>query len=596
MNTKKYIARATRSVLSTLSTVALSCGVNGAGGLPGALGNSGESGARGSQGADGGNGAPGAEGRQGATGSPGAKGDEGTNGIDGTDAGNGIFVTPLARHSTGLFDEGAAEIVEYDPATKRAFVTNAGDVTVDVLDLADPSQPSLVETIDVTQADTNRALETANSVAVANGVAAVAIADAGASTNGIVAFYDTADLSLLGTVEVGVGPDMVTFTPDGSKLLVANEAEPSDDMTVDAEGSVSVADVSSGFASASAVTAGFSAFEADIDALRASGVRIYSPGASVAQDLEPEFVAVSDDGKTAWVSLQEANAIATLDVDAATITEIRSLGLKDHSIPGNELDASNKDGGVRIATWPVVGMYMPDALAAYTAAGRAYLVTANEGDSRDYGGFSEEERVADLVLDPDAYPDAATLQLPENLGRLKTTTATGDSDGDGDIDLIHAYGARSFSIWEAESGALVFDSGNQFEVLTANRLGEDFNASNDENGGDSRSDDKRPEPEEIELGRIGGHTYAFIGLERVGGIMVYDITHPESARFIQYVNTRDFSVDFDGSDLGKLPEVGDLGPESIEFVPAGESGNGKPLLIVGNEVSGTTALYEVVLL
>ena len=95
------------------------------------------------------------------------------------------------------------------------------------------------------------------------------------------------------------------------------------------------------------------------------------------------------------------------------------------------------------------------------------------------------------------------------------------------------------------------------------------------------------------MGVINGKTYAFIGAERVGGIFVYDISNPESAEFVQYLNNRDFSV----ADVEAAVQAGqkglDLGPESIKFVPASDSPTSEPMLIVGNEVSGTTTFYGI---
>jgi hypothetical protein len=236
---------------------------------------------------------------------------------------------------------------------------------------------------------------------------------------------------------------------------------------------------------------------------------------------------------------------------------------------------------------------MPDAISSYTYRGKTYIVTANEGDSRDYDGFSEEARVEDLVLDADAFPDAVELQLEQNLGRLKTTTANGDIDSDGEFETLYSYGARSFSIWTA-GGELVYDSGSDFEDITAAELPGDFNSNNDENGSfDNRSDDKGPEPEGIALGRIGNRTIAFIGLERVGGIMAYDVTNPRKVEFLDYINNRDFSVDAQLPDGTTNPLVRDLGPEGLVFIRASKSPNGKNLLVVGNEVSGTTTIFEV---
>ena len=232
-------------------------------------------------------------------------------------------------------------------------------------------------------------------------------------------------------------------------------------------------------------------------------------------------------------------------------------------------------------------MYQPDAIATYKAFGHTFIVTTNEGDARDYDGFSEESRVEAEQLDPFLFPDAGELQKEENVGRLKITTPLGDIDNAGDFDQLYAFGGRSFSIW-SENGFLVYDSGSDFEEITAACLPNEFNSSNDENESfDNRSDDKGPEPEAIAIGKIRSRNYAFIGLERIGGIMVYDITNPFEVKFIQYLNNRDFSSD------PELGNAGDLGPEGIVFIPKKESPTGAPLLAVTNEVSGSTTIYKI---
>lgn len=492
----------------------------------------------------------------------------------------------LGTYESGVFDESAAEIVAYDPRTRRAFVVNANDQTVDVLDISDPTEPTLVTAINVS--DAADSLGAANSVAIARGILAVAIERDPSQMNGVVAFYDTDTLSLLNTVEVGALPDMVTFTPDGKTVLVANEGEPDDDYVVDPEGSVSVIDLRRGVTRARVRTATFGKFNRKKDKLLRKGVRIFGPNATVAQDLEPEYITVDSRGRFAYVALQENNALAVVNIAKAKVTKLLPLGTKDHSAVGNEMDASNRDDAINIRSWPVVGMYQPDAIASYSRWGRTYIVTANEGDSRDYDGFSEEERVGDLMLDPNDYPDAAELQLDENLGRLQSTTATGDTDGDGLIDLIHSYGARSLSIWDSK-GRQIWDSGNALESITANLDPDNFNSTNDENDSfDNRSDDKGPEPEGVAIGRVLGQTLAFVGLERVGGIAVYNVTNPYAPSFQSYINTRDFSVE----DV-EAGGAGDLGPEGLTFVPWYYSPTWRPLLIVGSEVSGTTTIYQV---
>jgi predicted extracellular nuclease len=494
-----------------------------------------------------------------------------------------IRLTPVGTYATGIFDESAAEIPAYDPASQRLFVVNANSASVDVLDLSDPTNPTKLFEIEGAVFG-----GVANSVAVKNGVVAIAIEAEVAQDPGSVVFLDT-DGNLLKSVTVGALPDMLTFTPDGRRVLVANEGEPSSDYTVDPEGSVSIIDLANGVENATVTTADFTAFNAQIDQLRAAGVRIFGPNATVAQDVEPEYIAVSEDSKTAYVALQENNALAVLDVEAGKITDILPLGFKDHSLEGNGLDASNRDDGINIQTYPILGIYQPDAIATYTANGETYIITANEGDARDYDGFSEEARIADLTLDPVAFPNAAELQDNAVLGRLNVTTANGDINGDGAFEQLYSYGARSFSIWNAQ-GNLVYDSGDDFERITAELIPTEFNSNNDENGSfDSRSDDKGPEPEGVTTGVIAGRTYAFVGLERVGGIMVYDVTTPTAPTFVQYLNNRDFSGDAEAG------TAGDLGPEGLIFISGEDSPNGAPLLVVANEVSGTTTVYEITL-
>jgi hypothetical protein len=343
---------------------------------------------------------------------------------------------------------------------------------------------------------------------------------------------------------------MVPFTPDGNTVLVANEGEPSDDYSNDPEGSVSIIDISGGIAGvtdANVTDLGFGSFSEA--AIEADGGRVFGNNdtATVAQDLEPEYITVSPDGTTAFVTLQENNAVAKIDIASKTITEIQGLGYKDFSLPGNEIDASNQDGtDGNFQPWKVLGMYQPDAIDSYEVDGKLYYVTANEGDARDYAGYSEEERVADVQLDLDdndvTDSDANdtddlgrvggvadgnfTLQDNDQLGRLNITTANGDTDGDGRIEQIYAYGARSFSIWDAD-GNLVADTGNTISKIIFNLFPGEWE--------DGRSDDKGPEPEAIKLFELDGWMYALVGLERTDGFMLFDVTNPNSPVYMDYI-------------------------------------------------------------
>jgi len=489
-----------------------------------------------------------------------------------------IKLTKIGSYETGVFGGSASEILAYEAASQRLFVQNADSSGIDIINISDPNKPTLVSSIDPGGQPT--------SVSAHKGVFAVTIEGETRQDPGAVVFFDTNGLKL-NQVEIGSRPDMLVFSADGNWLLTANEGVPSDDYRIDPEGSVSIIDMRPGvndITVANVRTAELHKFnEKSLD----SSVRIFGPNASVAQDLEPEHIAISHDSKMAWVSFQENNAIGLIDIHKAEITEIVGLGFKDHSQQNNGFDASNKDDQINIKSWPVFGMYQPDAITSYHIDGNTYIVTANEGDARDYDGFSEETRVADLVLDPTVFPNAADLQDPKNLGRLKTTSATGDTDGDGDVDEIYAYGARSFSILN-DRGQLIFDSGNDFENITASLVSDNFNSNDDENDSfDARSDDKGPEPEYVVVGKILDRSYAFIGLERVGGIMVYDVTDPEEAKFVDYLNSRNFAGD---------PEqgtAGDLSPEGLVFISASDSPTGNALLAVGFEVSGTVGVFEI---
>jgi len=488
-----------------------------------------------------------------------------------------IRLEVAGTYATGIFDEGAAEIPAYSAAAKRLFVVNGADETIDVLDLSDPANPTKLTTAALPIA--LKDYGSPNSVAVHGNLVAVAVEAPVVTDPGSVRFYDV-NGSFLGAVTVGALPDMLIFTRDGSRVLVANEAEPRGD--VNPEGSISIIDLSKGVAAATVKTAGFTQFNGDKAALQKRGVRFIDPAGTVAQEIEPEYIAVSADGRTAWATLQENNALAIINVPAARVKQIVPLGTKNHALPRNALDASDKDDRINIANWPVRGMYMPDAIVAFQARGLTWLITANEGDDR-----GETARVKSLDLDPAVFPDAATLQQDENLGRLTVSTIDGDPDGDGVYSALYAYGARSFSI-RASSGKLVYDSGNRLEKVTAGALPSDFNSDNAENDSfDSRSDNKGPEPEGVTIGELNGRVYAFVGLERIGGIAVFDVTNPNGPFFVQYVNNRDFAGDPEAG------TAGDLGPEGLIFIPAAESPTGIPLLVVANEVSGSTTVYYV---
>jgi len=938
-------------------------------------------------------------------------------------ADKGIQLTPLGTYSSGKYGAGAAEIVAYDPVTQWLFVVNATTAEVDVISIANPAAPAKVGSLDVKPYGA-----VANSVAVRDGLVAVAVENAVKTAPGTVVFFDRT-LAFRAKVPVGALPDMLTFTPNGRFVLVANEGEPNDAYTVDPEGSVSIIDLSGGvdkLTPGKVRTASFAPFnQAPID----PAIRIFGPNQpTVAQDLEPEYITVSHDSKTAWVTLQENNAIAVIDISSARVRQLLPLGFKDHAAyeaaariytfdpaslpaigttlagqaialggfsglafegidpatgrykfathtdrgpnaepsgilrpfllpqftpevvrfeldpssgqlfltqriplrdaagaplsglpntainanpntpyndeapvdllgnalpldplgadleglvfaadgsfwmcdeyrpalyhfspegvllhryvpigtaaaagaaPGafgeevlpavlgqrrqnrgfeaialdggrvyafvqsplrnpptlgnsalnnhrnirivefhpdtlatrqflyvmdnpdlggdgntradkigdavalgngeflvierdddriqtdppaaiekkiyqfnlagatplapdqdgligstgktvdqmtvaelvangirpvekvlfadlnvagynqvekveglavinpwtiavindndfgvasitvhpdgtfvrnappepiqlglvavrhNGLDASDRDGKINIRPWPVKGLFMPDAIASYRVGPQTFLVTANEGDAREYvvtdpatGAqtpvYVENARVgsSSVVLDPVRFPNAAVLKNNTNLGRLNITTASGRNPATGYFEELFTFGTRSFSIWKAD-GTLVYDSGDDFERITAQVAPARFNASNSNNNFDDRSDDKGPEPEGVVIGKAYGRDYAFIGLERVGGILVYDISNPCAPVFVTYVNRRDFTKSVSLAPGVSNPAAGDLGPEGLIFIKAEDSPTGKPLIVTGNEISGTTTVFEI---
>ena len=660
----------------------------------------------------------------------------------GSFAQNLIDLSLVGTYETGVFDDGAIEIVTYDAANKHVIAVNASTNSVDVFNISNPASITLGFSIDVSPYG-----KVANSVAFHNGVIAAAIENNNKQENGRVVFFNDQG-NYLADVEVGALPDMLMFTHDGNKVLVANEGEPSDEYDVDPHGTVSIIDVSGGAANvtqANVTQLTFDAFEGNYDAnirvfgpleyafedfqdttVGLSNLTVYSRfsnsdwyydsfsgdyfaeangyGADTASDewlmgevdlrsftdasfsfysaknfsggdlqvlvstdydgssdpltatwadltdsctlstggyvdtfsgdvslanyissstwiairytttgigsgdgalwqiddievkgttlslaanLEPEYIAVAPDNSTAWVVCQENNALATIDLTTNTITALSALGFKDWMAPGNVLDASNRADDVVLKNWPLYGMYQPDAIKAFEHNGAPYIISVNEGDARDYDGFSEESRVEDLTLDPTAFPNAADLQNEDSLGRMNITTTLGDTDGDGDYDELYAYGARSFSIWDA-SANLVYDSEADIAMKVFAAYPAQFNSNNDDNDSfKSRSDDKGTEPEAVEVAEIEGTRFAFVGLERMGGVMVYNISDPTNPTFVSYFLNRDFNVAADAAGAG------DLGPECLYYISESESPNGQRLLLSGNEVSGTLSIYAV---
>ncbi len=533
-----------------------------------------------------------------------------------------ITLRPLGTFHTGLYDKSAAEIPTYCQETKRVFVVNAESGRVDVLKLGDDGSVTKVGSIDAA-GDLGNGMAAVNSVSVFDETLAVAVEADVITENGRVAFYDTDALQLKGSVEAGALPDMVTFTPDGQWVLVANEGEPNEDYTIDPEGTVMIVDVRYGFDQPNTRTVTFRDWNSDgkhakqIPELKKRGLRIFGQvsqsgdlkkktPATFAQDAEPEWIAVDHESHFAYVCLQEVNAVAEIDIAKATVSRILPLGYKNFGESGNGIDASDKDDRIDIRSRAgLSGILQPDTVRIYQQNGKRLLVTANEGDSRvrptsddavsgvEEGAVFEDE--AGLEEWPTAGTQFETQTADTELGRLKLVRDLVDDhlDEKGRPTRLFAFGSRSFSILDLTTGNIVFDSGDDFEQITAERYPEFFNVSNDSLKKEKRSRSKGPEPEGLVLGTVGQKTYAFIGLERIGGIMVYDITQPESSKHVGYFNNRRFDVPATLDDGTANPEAGDSGIEGLIFVPAEKSPTSTNLVIVGNETSGTTTVWEV---
>ncbi|MBC7848865.1 MAG: choice-of-anchor I family protein [Chitinophagaceae bacterium] len=454
--------------------------------------------------------------------------------------------------------EGAAEITAYDPTTKKLFVVTNSDpqTRIDIVDLSNPAMPMQIGFIDISPYGGG-----VNSVAVSDGKLAAAVEGFQKTDNGKVVIFSTNDNSLVKQIAVGALPDMVTYSHDGKYILSANEGEPNDAYTIDPAGTVSIISVKENY---SVVTLGFEDFAGKEGSLKSKGFRIFGPNANFATNIEPEYITIDKDSKTAWVTLQENNGIAKIDIKSKKITAIFPLGFKSYNLTANGIDPSDRDNAIGLLNpWPVRGMYQPDAIAVFDDGGTPYLFTANEGDVREWSGFAENKRVKDLTLDALAFPDA-TLRTDPKIGRLNVTTTLGDDDADGDYDALYSFGARSFSVWNGNSGNLLYDSKNELEKKCIDALQYD----------DARSDDKGVEPEGITLGIVGKKAVAFVGLERADAVAIYDVTNPVSPKFI------------------KLLKSGDA-PEGLTFIHAKYSPTKKSLLVVSSENDGTIKVYSV---
>lgn len=551
-----------------------------------------------------------------------------------------LTIDVLGRHTSGILGESAAEIVSYHPASGYAYMTNGATGQITAINLnqlpttaaADPLRLSNLRArsgdlpISVRVATPGGGIRHidiggANSLAVNNDLLAIAVEHDDKTEAGAILFYRLnadGDTRFVKGVLAGALPDMVTFSPDGRFALVANEGEPRSDYRRDPEGSVTVIGIDNGTPADLGIQLDFNAFDDNLPANVLVGNNPRPQVIRASQDLEPEYISVSPDSRTAFVSLQENNAVARLNLSGTPrITAVLPLGFKDHGRPENALDADKDDAAAVLRNYAHLwGTYHPDTIASYSVAGQDYFVTANEGDAREYitdadsaadctgtlpnaqydydadDGclvYTDESEIGDANLDP-------KLAHLNAIADLKIQAGRGDTDGDGDLDKVYAFGARSFSIFSA-NGERVYDSADLLERVTAEAFPEFFNTTDDALEIDDRSDNKGPEPEALALGQVGGRMLAFVGLERMGGFVVADITDPHNVDYLQYINNRNFNADEATEDgdvtEATLADAGDLAPEGMAFIPADISPIGDALLVVANEVSGSTTVYRI---
>lgn len=467
-----------------------------------------------------------------------------------------INLTKIASYETSL--KGGSEIVAYDTLSNKMFTTNGALNKIDITQIIYDKNSQNTNILKIGAIDLSSYGDGVNSVAVSKGMVAVAVEvtsqfDKSKQLRGSVVLFDTKG-NHIKTVKAGYLPDMVTFNEDASKIIVANEGEPNKNYRYDPKGSIGIIDIQNAY---TYTDLNFFDIEVPKDV-------IIKKGSHAGVDLEPEYITVS--GNKAYVSLQENNAMAIVDLKNNKLESLVALGFKDHSKVENSIDIE-EEGKILLKPYKnLYGMYQPDSIASYKVNGKTFVVTANEGDGREYGKYENESKISKLKLSP------ALIEVYKSENDLKINNELGQNNGV--YEKLYTFGTRSFSIWNDKS-ELVFDSKNELARLASSYEPELFNQ--DKGKKDKRSGNKGVEPEALTVGEVNGKTYAFIGLERQSAIVVYDITTPSKAKFVKYLNTKNK----------------DISPEGMKFVKAENSPTKKPLLLVAFEISGSTSVFEI---
>jgi len=507
-----------------------------------------------------------------------------------------LAINKIAEYSVGTSNEdgGVAEIVKYNKDNGKFYLVNgsANPPSLDIVSLGQAGgtleKEKSVLVADLAEKTEGFSFGDLTSVDVNTTTKRIyaAVQEEDFLKQGLILELDY-DGNLIRSFKAGVQPDMIKSTKDGRYVLSADEAEPRDGVN-DPAGSVTIVDTQTSvtaqvYFNDQSVIAEDVHIRGSVDedgVIRSKGSK-----ADAYLDFEPEYITLSDDNKRAYVSLQENNAIAVIDIAQKKVLSVKSLGFKDFNEAANALDVQ-KDGSIILENVPFKGVYMPDGIASYSVSGVTYLLTANEGDATEWP--EEDPTRANIAKLKDIKssldPESAAYAFVNGTDKYDSVEVLTDRGNDG----IYMLGGRSFSIWNAETMEQVYDSGSDFETITSQRLPEFFNASNSKVDMDDRSTKKGPEPEDVKTGVVGNHVFAFVGLERIGGIMTYDVTNPAAPTFANYTNSRVFL-----NEQGKKNLDTFTGPEGLEFIPAEESPTGKPLLLVAFEVGGKVAVYEL---
>lgn len=515
-----------------------------------------------------------------------------------------VKITEISAIS--LDGEGSGEIATFHPGSKRIFATNGIKNSIDIFDISNVAAPKKVGSLSLSPYGNDVTSVAAGRDVV---VAAVLVTETFSATgapstpNGKLVVFDTNGKVLSSPDILGVLPDSVTFAPNGTTALVAIEGQPvcaKDDPATtakedtdylkasDPEGGVSIVDLTNPAAPV-VKFAGFKQF--NVAQMKAKGIAVSSVVNNVAKDFEPEFITAVDN-KYAYVTIQEANAIGKLDIEAASFESVTRAFESKLSVIAR--DTSDRDSGAGPRNYAnVVGASQPDAIASFKVGSGHYFVTANEGDAREYTCLNDDLRGSSLKVDSRRFPNWSTLSASAALGRAKVNPTIGDRDGDGDIDTIHLRGSNSMTMYR--NGIALWDSGELLDQIQIKAFGvANINGSHSYSSdkstmnyvGQDRSDDKGSEPEGVAVGMVGNTRVAILGLERMTALAVFDITQPRSPVFQEWLQMLPAKAT-------PAKDVKHWSPEGIVFVSADKSPSGKALIITSYELSGSISIHQI---